>query len=84
MKGSQMTTDPFVVSTEALEELKDALTRAGITLPSLTIDLASCTRPHYPRPLLALGGCNLETARRLSAVLRAGAVGAAGAAGAER
>lgn len=54
---------------EACEQLRAALAAAGIKLPSLRIDLASCTGD-APRPLLQLGGCNLTTARQLTAALR--------------
>jgi hypothetical protein len=56
---------------EACGELRTALAGVGITLPSLRIDPASCTGD-IPRPLLQLGGCNLDTAAELAAALRRG------------
>jgi hypothetical protein len=50
-------------------ELRDALAAHGITLPSIGVELpAFAATPRLP--LVALGNCNAETARRLSAVLR--------------
>ncbi len=46
----------------AAHELREALAGSGITLPSLGID------PLYP--LVELGRCNVDTARRLAAALR--------------
>lgn len=65
--------DPVVsaisAATEAVVDLQHALTAAAITLPSLGIDLVSCTRLTEPRPLVELGRCNLPTARALAAAL---------------
>ncbi|WP_326661219.1 hypothetical protein [Streptomyces sp. NBC_00385] len=59
----------------AIDALRAALTAHGITLPSLGVDpltfAARTTRP----PLIALGNCNVETARRLAEVLRPAAGG---------
>lgn len=55
---------------QAVLNLQDALTGVGVTLPSLGIDLLSCTRSIDPRPLVELGRCPLETAHRLAALLR--------------
>jgi hypothetical protein len=63
-------TDAITASAEAVADLQDALTAAGVTLPSLGIDLASCTSLVRPRPLVELGRCNLDTARALAAALR--------------
>ncbi|MFH9251076.1 hypothetical protein ACH4LK_37295 [Streptomyces lydicus] len=63
-----MTTEPHTEAQEACDELAAALRQAGIVLPSLGVDPVSCARP-YPRPLVELGRCNLETVRRLTAVL---------------
>ncbi|MFF7080138.1 hypothetical protein [Streptomyces lavendulae] len=50
---------------EALAELREALTAAGIQLPSLRLDLAS------PRlGLVVLGAVNAQTARALAQVVR--------------
>ncbi|GAA3376839.1 hypothetical protein GCM10020367_50120 [Streptomyces sannanensis] len=51
---------PFVL----IQELSEALAALGITLPSLGVDHASSA------PLVELGRCNLDTARRLATVLR--------------
>jgi hypothetical protein len=53
---------------ETVQQLKDALARHGIVLPSLDVDLVSYT--YVTRsPLVELGRCNQETARALAAVL---------------
>lgn len=52
-----------------MQDLRTALARAGITLPSLRIDLASVARD-TPCPLIVLGGCSVEAAARLAAALR--------------
>ncbi|WP_078648474.1 hypothetical protein [Streptomyces leeuwenhoekii] len=54
---------------EVVEELRAALAKAGITLPSLGLDPVSLARL-TPCPLVELGRCSVETARRLVAVLR--------------
>lgn len=51
--------------------LRAALAGHGITLPSLGVDLPSLAGSYRPPAgLIALGNCNLETARRLTEVLR--------------
>lgn len=62
--------EAMTTSTEAVVKLQEALTDLGIVLPSLSIDLLSCSRPLDPRPLIELGRCNLETAAALTAALR--------------
>jgi hypothetical protein len=54
---------------EVVKELRAALENAGITLPTLRIDPASLAR-EAPCPLVELGRCSVDTARRLAAVLR--------------
>ncbi|WP_030419758.1 hypothetical protein [Streptomyces sp. NRRL F-5065] len=54
---------------ETVNELRAALAKAGITLPSLGLDPVSLAR-EAPCPLVELGRCSVETARRLAAVLR--------------
>ncbi|MGC9538420.1 hypothetical protein [Streptomyces sp. UG1] len=54
---------------EAVKELRAALEKAGITLPTLRIDPASLAR-EAPCPLVELGRCSVEAAQRLAAVLR--------------
>ncbi|MBZ9643671.1 MULTISPECIES: hypothetical protein [Streptomyces] len=54
---------------DTLNELRTALEKAGITLPSLRLDPASLAR-EAPCPLVELGRCSMETARRLAAVIR--------------
>ncbi|MGW2489259.1 hypothetical protein ACWCV9_18880 [Streptomyces sp. NPDC001606] len=56
---------------EALRELRSALEKAGIMLPSLGLDPVSLAR-EVPRPLVELGRCSLETARRLTAAVGGG------------
>lgn len=57
-----------------VEELRDALAAHGITLPSLGPDVPTFASRCPARPLIALGNCNLLTARALTAALRKGAV----------
>ncbi|MEK2473452.1 MULTISPECIES: hypothetical protein [Streptomyces] len=52
----------------ALAELREALARAGIILPSLGLDPVSYAHRTMP-PLVELGRCNMETARRLAKAL---------------
>ncbi|MEU9289736.1 hypothetical protein AB0D57_35060 [Streptomyces sp. NPDC048275] len=52
-----------------VKELRAALTKTGITLPSLRIDPASLAR-EAPCPRIELGGCSVEVAARLAAALR--------------
>lgn len=54
---------------EARDELRAALKGAGITLPSLSLDAVSLAGD-FPRPLVDLGRCAPEVARRLAEVLR--------------
>ena len=54
----------------ARDKLKAALHSAGITLPSLNIEAADYADEN-PQPLLDLGSCNVQTARKLAAVLGA-------------
>ncbi|WP_043265512.1 hypothetical protein [Streptomyces sp. CT34] len=53
---------------ECAEGLKGALKANGITLPSLGVDMPSFAGD-YPPPLVALGNCNMATARKLAEVL---------------
>ncbi|MBO8184720.1 hypothetical protein JW592_04410 [Streptomyces sp. DW4-2] len=59
---------------EACDELKDALTAAGVKLPSLSVEVASYAGWSKPA-LIELGRCNVATARALAAALRSGAAG---------
>ncbi|MFV0136094.1 hypothetical protein ACLGIH_23280 [Streptomyces sp. HMX87] len=54
---------------ETVKELRAALAKAGIILPSLGLDPVSLAR-EAPCPLIELGRCSVETAQRLAAVLR--------------
>ncbi|WP_055526312.1 hypothetical protein [Streptomyces graminilatus] len=57
--------------TLCVEELRAALGAHGITLPSLRVDLPGFAGRYEPtRGLVALGGCNADTALKLAAVLR--------------
>ncbi|MEU6013788.1 hypothetical protein ABZ826_06850 [Streptomyces sp. NPDC047515] len=73
MDDTQDTPDYDIGS--AIDVLRAALTVHGITLPSLGVDPLTLagwtTRP----PLVALGNCTAETARRLAEVLRTAAGG---------
>jgi hypothetical protein len=54
---------------DTVDELRAALLVAGITLPSLGLDPGSLAR-ETPCPLVELGRCSVETARRLAEALR--------------
>ncbi|MEU9349780.1 hypothetical protein AB0D65_01865 [Streptomyces griseoloalbus] len=53
---------------EVVKELRAALAEAGISLPSLGLDPVSLAR-EAPCPLVELGRCSLETARRIAAAV---------------
>jgi hypothetical protein len=50
---------------ETIRTLREALASAGLRLPSVTLDPASCARD-VPAPLIDLGRCDVDTARRLA------------------
>ncbi|MEV1010435.1 hypothetical protein [Streptomyces sp. NPDC049881] len=52
-----------------VEELESALAEHGITLPSLGIDVMTYVGAAAP-PLVDLGRCNPQTARKLTEALR--------------
>ncbi|WP_240979774.1 hypothetical protein [Streptomyces sp. HNM0574] len=52
-----------------VEELRAALHDVGVTLPTLGLDLVTYAR-RPPDPLIELGRCPRDTARRLAAALR--------------
>lgn len=52
-----------------VRELREALARAGVVLPSLRLDLISWAY-ETPRPLVEFGRCTVGTARKLIAVLQ--------------
>ncbi|WP_406068801.1 hypothetical protein OG372_12855 [Streptomyces sp. NBC_01020] len=53
----------------ARDELRDALTAADVLLPSLGLDPVSLASDYLP-PLVELGRCNPDVARRLAEILR--------------
>ncbi|MEV8033158.1 hypothetical protein [Streptomyces sp. NPDC086182] len=55
---------------EIVEELRAALTGVGVVLPSLRVDPVTGASDE-PFALVALGRCNVGTAQKLTAVLRA-------------
>ncbi|MEU9122516.1 hypothetical protein AB0C96_22085 [Streptomyces sp. NPDC048506] len=57
----------------AREELRAALKGAGITLPSLSLDGVSLAGD-FPRPLVDLGRCTPDLARRIAETVRKGAL----------
>ena len=57
-------------ATKGTEELRAALASHGIKLPLLRPDPITNTAG-FPCPLISLGSCNIETASKLTAVLRA-------------
>ncbi|WP_030021117.1 hypothetical protein [Streptomyces monomycini] len=63
------TTNTIKIAEEARDELRTALTAVGIKLPTLSLDAVSVTGD-IARPLVTLGRCTPEVARRLAAVLR--------------
>lgn len=65
----QATTDKVRDAEQARDELRDALKAAGVQLPSLGLDAASCAGL-VPLALIDLGRCNIETARALAAAVR--------------
>ncbi|QTZ92899.1 hypothetical protein SU9_016615 [Streptomyces auratus AGR0001] len=54
---------------QARDELRAALKDEGITLPSLGLDIVSLAGD-FPRPLVDLGRCTPDLARRIAASLR--------------
>ncbi|MBW1596488.1 hypothetical protein HPT28_05415 [Streptomyces sp. JJ38] len=64
--------DEIELAEQVCGELATALRKAGIVLPPLGLDVASCAG-EPPSPLVELGRCRPETARALVAVVRAGA-----------
>ncbi|WP_406058090.1 hypothetical protein OG462_15845 [Streptomyces sp. NBC_01077] len=65
------TTGAIEAAQEAVTELREALARAGIRLPSLGPDVVTLAADP-PRPLVALGCCTVETARLLAAAVLPG------------
>ncbi|QHC25975.1 hypothetical protein [Streptomyces sp. GS7] len=61
---------------QATAELDSALRAVGVALPSLCVDQVSAAST-FMAPLVELGRCNVETARRLAEVLAEYAKGAA-------
>lgn len=57
---------------EVVKELRALLAKAGITLPSLGLDPVSLAR-EAPCPLVDLGRCSVDTARRIAATMAAAA-----------
>ncbi|MEV0438508.1 hypothetical protein AB0I84_06525 [Streptomyces spectabilis] len=55
---------------DTVKELRAALERAGIPMPSLRVDPATVAR-QAPCPLVDLGRCTVEAAARLAARLPA-------------
>ncbi|MFM9368287.1 hypothetical protein [Streptomyces sp. Da 82-17] len=67
---SRMSAEEKVRAAEcARDELREALKSAGVKLPSLGLDIASCVGA-APLALIELGRCNIATARALAAALR--------------
>lgn len=66
-----MVTDKVRDAERACEDLRDALKAAGVTLPSLGLDTASCAGS-APFALIDLGRCNVATAHALASALRPG------------
>jgi hypothetical protein len=60
--------DAIEEAEQVRDELCAALRGAGIVLPSLGVEPAAYA-DEKPRPLVELGRCNVQTARKLTAVL---------------
>ncbi|MFI1654198.1 hypothetical protein ACH4ZU_04535 [Streptomyces sp. NPDC020472] len=58
-----------------VDALRTALAAHGITLPSLGVDVVTLAGSSIRPPLVALGDCNVATARHLTEVLRKAAGG---------
>lgn len=58
-----------------VDALRTALAAHGITLPSLGVDPLTLAGRTVRPPLVALGNCNVATARHLAEVLRKAAGG---------
>ncbi|MEU7013250.1 hypothetical protein [Streptomyces sp. NPDC046385] len=58
-----------------VEALRTALAAHGITLPSLGVDPVTLAGRTVRPPLVALGNCNVATARQLAEALRKAAGG---------
>jgi hypothetical protein len=71
VSGQQTAGEKVRDAERARDELRDALHEAGVRLPSLGLDAASCAGP-APLALIDLGRCNVETARAIAAALRPG------------
>ncbi|MER5770128.1 hypothetical protein [Streptomyces sp. NPDC001985] len=54
---------------DAVAELRGALERSGITLPSLCVEASSYAR-EAPCPLVELGRASIDVVRRLTSALR--------------
>ncbi|MEU4492651.1 hypothetical protein AB0F96_04115 [Streptomyces sp. NPDC023998] len=67
----RMAADTIAEAEQVRDELTAVLKAAGIVLPSLRIDPASCVGK--APPLIELSRCNLDTARKLTAVLKGAA-----------
>ncbi|MGW0117022.1 hypothetical protein [Streptomyces sp. NPDC003327] len=65
------TTGAIEAAGQAVTELREALARAGITLPSLGLDAVTLAADP-PRPLVELGRCTVETARLLAGAVLPG------------
>ncbi|MGW7268545.1 hypothetical protein [Streptomyces sp. NPDC054842] len=74
----EMTPGTHVRPTEEIvAELRAALAGVGVVLPSLRVDPVTGASDE-PFALVALGRCNVGTARRLAAALRACGTGGEG------
>jgi hypothetical protein len=71
MTRQQAATTAMKDADAVYQDLQAALKTAGITLPSLGVDPVSFA-DRTPRPLIELGRCNVETARKLTVALAGG------------
>ncbi|MEU8522681.1 hypothetical protein [Streptomyces sp. NPDC048577] len=67
--GRETAVDEIREVRAARDELREALATVGVRLPSLGLDLVSLASPHLA-PLVDLGHCRPDVARRLASVIR--------------
>lgn len=67
--GRETAVDEIRDARAARDELRAALAAVDVRLPSLGLDLVSLASPHLS-PLVDLGRCRPDVARRLASILR--------------
>jgi len=69
MTEPQIEVDRTAEAEAVRDDLAAALMDAGVTLPSLGLDAPSYVQ-YTAAPLIDLGRCNIDTARKIAAALR--------------